>query len=123
MKINKNCPNHPDNDNLITCSLCEVEFCEDCLYEVDGLICCKPHYKQYLEGQWVPIKKVFCSNDENSEGLILMDKKKKLWSLKNIPTFFTHQYSLSEESGDPLSFVTFFCLSHDLERVKSFINQ
>ena len=123
MKINKNCPNHPDHDILMTCSLCEVEFCEDCLYEVDGLICCNPHYKQYLEGQWVPIKKVFCSNDENSEGIILMNKKKELWSLKNIPTFFTHQYFFSKESGDPLSFVTFFCLSHDLERVKSFINQ
>ena len=123
MEKARNCPNHSNRKVLLTCSLCEVEFCEDCLYEVDSLVCCYPHYKQYIEEQWVPAKKIFCSNDENSEGLTLLTKKKELWFLQNIPTFFTHNYSLCKESGDPLSFVTFFCLSHDLKRVQSFIDK
>ncbi|MEC8624909.1 MAG: hypothetical protein VXY34_08830, partial [Bdellovibrionota bacterium] len=60
---------------------------------------------------------------ENSEGLFLLKKKKELWKLKNMPTFFTHSYSVCKKSGDPLSFVTFFCLSHDFKRVRSFIEQ
>ena len=123
MEKNLTCPNHPKNSNLLTCSLCECEFCEECLQEIDSLICCSPHYKQYIKEKWVPAKKIICSNDENSESLILLQKKKELWALKNIPTFFTHSYSVCEESGNPLSFVTFFCLSHDFKRVRSFIEQ
>ena len=118
-----NCPNHPNNTNLLTCSLCERGFCEDCLQEIDSLICCPNHYKQYIRETWVPAKKILCSNDENSEGIILLKRKKELWNLKNMPTFFTHSYSVCKESGDPLSFVTFFCLSYDLERVQSFLDQ
>lgn len=116
------CPNHPDGKLLLTCSLCESLFCENCLHEIDSLVCCSTHYKQYIKEKWVPVKKVFCSNDENSEGINLLKKKKELWSLDNIPTFFKHEYSSCKESGDPLSSVTLFCLSKDLERVKPFID-
>ena len=122
MKNTQTCPNHPLSQALLTCSLCEDKFCNDCLQEIDSLIFCIKHVKLFKEGEWVVVKKIHCSNDENSEGLILFKKKKELWDLKKIPTFFIHKYSQCEKSGDPLSFVTLFCLRNDLERAQSFLN-
>ena len=76
MESDLNCPNHPHCKTLLTCSLCEKGFCEECLQEADGLIFCSPHFKMFKEGKWVIANRVSCSNDENSKALLLFRKKK-----------------------------------------------
>ena len=75
MESDLNCPNHPHCKTLLTCSLCEKGFCEECLQEADGLIFCSPHFKMFKEGKWVIANRVSCSNDENSKALLLFRKK------------------------------------------------
>ena len=111
------CHNHPEEQSMGSCLICEEVFCENCLVEHDGLYFCKEHFRVYAGNKWKQITDVKTTPDTPMDGLYIYHFKRKVWKEQNIPSFILTHYKINIESDFIESFIQLNVLEKDAERL------
>ena len=112
------CHNHPEDQSIGSCLVCEEVFCENCLIEHDGLYFCKEHFRIYASNKWRQITDVKTTPDTPEDGLYIYHFKRKVWRERSTPTFVLTHYKINIENDFIESFIQLNVLEKDAERIE-----
>lgn len=111
------CHNHPEEQSIGSCLICEEVFCENCLVEHDGLYFCKEHFRLYAGNKWKQITDVKTTPDTPMDGLYIYHFKRKVWKEQSIPSFILTHYKINIENDFIESFIQLNVLEKDAEKL------
>ncbi len=112
------CHNHPEDQSIGSCLICEEVFCENCLIEHDGLYFCKEHFRIFASNKWKQITDIKTTPDTPIDGLYIYHFKRKIWQERNAPIFILTHYKINIESDFIESFIQLNVLEKDAERLE-----
>jgi len=119
------CHNHPDQESVGSCLICEDVFCENCLIEHESMNFCRDHFRVFANSKWKQITDVRTTPDTPEEGLFIYNFKRDMWKEKAIPSFVITHYKINVEEDFIESFIQLNVreedvdeLSKELERFK-----
>lgn len=113
------CHNHPDDQSIGSCLICEEVFCENCLIEHDGLYFCKEHFRIFASNKWKQITDVKTTPETPLDGLHIYHFKRKLWRERNTPSYILTHYKINIESDFIESFIQLNVPEKDAERLEA----
>lgn len=113
------CHNHPEEQSIGSCLICEDVFCEDCMVEHDGLYFCKEHFRVFAGNKWKQITDVKTTPDTPMDGLYVYHFKRKIWKENNMPSYILTHYKINIESDFIESFIQLNVLEKDADKLSA----
>ncbi|MDD0854653.1 hypothetical protein HBN50_16185 [Halobacteriovorax sp. GB3] len=118
------CKNHTLIQSAGVCSICEHEFCQKCIKEIDKLHLCPEHFQLYIDHKWVPITNQLTTADTPEAGVYIYNFKKKLWDQEQTPSYILNEYKINVDNDYIETYVQLHVKDSDSkdleERLKGF---
>lgn len=111
------CHNHPDQESVGSCLICEDVFCENCLIEHESMHFCRDHFRLFANSRWKQITDVRTTPDTPEEGLFIYNFKRDMWKEKSIPSFVITHYKINVEEDYIESFIQLNVREEDVEEL------
>lgn len=115
------CPNHRDEPGEVTCGICDKLFCKVCIKPFKTMHFCKEHMPLVMRHDWEEIVTVKTSTQNPEEGVELFEKKKILFSEKNLPTYIETHYKINIDQDYIETYLVVFAIREEAEAVRSYL--
>jgi len=92
------CTIHKDVKASGTCAVCDIDFCEECLYENDKTLFCSEHYKYFLAHKWKEQARVQTTPHEPLAGMDIYHEKQRIFREEKTPCFLRLNYHIEIET-------------------------
>ncbi|EQC42910.1 hypothetical protein M899_0082 [Bacteriovorax sp. BSW11_IV] len=113
------CLNHKERNSVGICSICEQEFCAQCLKEMDKVYLCPEHFKLYTQNKWIPITNEKTTPDTPQNGVYIYNYKKNIWDKDKIPSYILNEYKINMEGDFVETYVQLHVIEDDAPKLKS----
>ena len=115
------CPNHRDEPGEVTCGICDKLFCKACIKPFKTMHFCKEHMPLIMRHDWEEIVTVKTSTQNPEEGVELFEKKKVLFTEKNLPTYIETHYKINIDQDYIETYLVVFAIKEEAEAVRNFL--
>lgn len=112
------CANHPNDNAKGLCSICQECFCEECIKEHDGLSFCGPHFRLYINEDWVELETIKTTPETPESAFPIYDFKKELWEKEGLPAIVSTHYKINIQTDTIESFVKLLVRSIEEDSLK-----
>lgn len=112
------CKNHIQNNSIGICSICEEEFCAQCLKEIDKVYLCPEHLKLYVSHKWTPITNQKTTPDTPESGVYIYNYKKEMWDKSKTPSFILNEYKINMEEDFVETYVQLHVKEEDAPKIR-----
>lgn len=112
-----NCHNHPDQESVGSCLICEDVFCENCLIEHESMHFCRDHFRVFAHNKWKQITDIRTTPDTPEEGLFIYNFKRDMWKEKSIPAFVMTHYKINIDNDYIESFIQLNVREEDVDEL------
>jgi hypothetical protein len=117
------CPNHSEEPGEAACAICDLLFCKACIKPFKTMHFCKEHIPLIMRNEWEEVIKIKTSTHDPEQGVRLYDFKKKLFHIKNLPTFIETHYKINVDQDYIETYLVMFAIKEDSEKVSKAIQE
>jgi len=117
------CKNHERRNSVGICSICEEEFCVDCLKQIDKVNLCPEHFNTFADNIWTSITNQRTTPDSPEDGVYIYNFKKFLWKEKGIPSYILNDYKIQVENDFIETYVQLHVREKDQEELSKKIER
>ncbi|WP_417337084.1 hypothetical protein [Halobacteriovorax marinus] len=117
------CKNHETRNSVGICSICEEEFCVDCLKQIDKVNLCPEHFNTFADNIWTSITNQRTTPDNPEDGVYIYNFKKFLWKEKGIPSYILNDYKIQVENDFIETYVQLHVREKDQEELSKKIER
>lgn len=111
------CVNHPEQNAIATCAICEDAICENCHKDWEGLHLCPEHFGLYGKHTWIEIAEIRTTPSAPEKGHKLYHFKHKLWNDEKVPAYLVTHYKIDVDGDHIESWVKLYAREEDADQL------